>query len=335
MRCIFCLEERPPSQEHVFPRAIGGLLTIDRVCDQCNSELGTRVDAALCDFLPVRARRAKLGLAGNSGVVPEWYEILLGDATVVGEAAGRIQTTFDKDTGKLSHRQLHHAANVVLPSGQKVRQITVDARDKDQIPKIIRRERQRHNLRPLSEEELEAETNKYTERTVQTPVIMKSLQVSFAYVQHAVLKIVYELAFLWLGEAYLDDPLAAKLRAAVMSSDLDAVDPYAGNIVDAKDCVVFSNYWTPHEGHHIAYSSVLPGRIVVSVRLFDLYAAVVVVSEAPARYFQSQADMGKLKFLAIDTVSKKIIHTEFAEERHRLAMMMTLERRKPPFADPL
>lgn len=335
MRCIFCLKERPPSQEHVFPRAIGGPLTIDRVCDQCNSELGARVDAALCDFLPVRARRAKLGLAGNSGAAPEWYEIFLGDATLVGEAAGRIQTTFDKASGKLSQRQLHHAANIVLPDGQKVRQITMDARDKDQIPKIIRRERQRHKLRPLSDEELKAEANKYTERTVQTPVIMKSLQVSFAYVQHAVLKIVYELAFLWLGEAYLDDPLAAKLRAAVMSSDLDALDLYAGNIFDAKDCVAFSNYWTPHEGHHIAYSSVLPGKIVVSVRLFDLYASVVVVSEEPSRYFQSQADMGKLKFLAIDSVSKKMIHTEFAEERHRLAMMMTAERRKPPFADPL
>jgi HNH endonuclease len=335
MRCIFCLEERPPSQEHVFPRAIGGPLTIDRVCDQCNSELGTRVDAALCDFLPVRGRRAKLRLTGNSGVVPEWYELFLGDATLVGEAACRIQTTFDKDTGKLSHRRLHHAANVVLSSGRKVRQITVDARDKDHIPKIIRRERQRHNLRPLSEEELGAEANKYTERTVQAPLIMKSLQVSFAYAQHAVLKIVYELAFLWLGEAYLDDPMAAQLRVAVTSTDLDAVDPYAGNIFDAKDCAAFSNYWTPHESHHIAYSSVLPAKIVVSVRLFDLYAAVIVVSEEPARYFQSQADMGKLKFLAIDTVSNKMIHTEFAEERHRLAMMMTAERRKPPFADPL
>lgn len=113
MRCIFCLEERPPSQEHVFPRVIGGPLTIDRVCDQCNSELGMRVDAALCDFLPVRARRAKLGLAGNSGVVPEWYELFLGDAKLVGEAAGRIQTTFDKGTGKLNHRQLHHAEDAV------------------------------------------------------------------------------------------------------------------------------------------------------------------------------------------------------------------------------
>ncbi|MHC2336995.1 HNH endonuclease [Bradyrhizobium sp. USDA 4454] len=173
MRCIFCLEERPPSQEHVFPRAIGGSLTIHRVCDQCNSELGTRVDAALGDFLPVRARRAKLGLAGNSGVVPKWYEIFLGDATLVGEAAGRIQTTFDEATGKLTHRQLHRAENVERPDGQKVRQITLHPRDKDQIPEVIRRERLRHKLRPLSDEELEAESKNFTERTVQTPIIKK------------------------------------------------------------------------------------------------------------------------------------------------------------------
>ena len=38
MRCIFCLKERDPSLEHVFPAAIGGTLTIDRVCKPCNVE---------------------------------------------------------------------------------------------------------------------------------------------------------------------------------------------------------------------------------------------------------------------------------------------------------
>jgi hypothetical protein len=66
MRCIFCLLERPRSVEHVFPLAIGGKLTTDRVCQQCNSTLGSRVDSALSDFPPVRQRRAELALAGNA-----------------------------------------------------------------------------------------------------------------------------------------------------------------------------------------------------------------------------------------------------------------------------
>lgn len=93
MRCIFCREDRAPSLEHVFPSAIGGTLTTDRVCAGCNSDLGARVDAALCDFLPMRSRRAKLGLAGNSKTPPPWYEIFLGEATLVGEGGGWIRTT--------------------------------------------------------------------------------------------------------------------------------------------------------------------------------------------------------------------------------------------------
>jgi hypothetical protein len=61
MLCIFCDQERAPSIEHVFPLAIGGTVTTDRVCAPCNSVLGSRVDAALSDFFPVRMRRAEQG----------------------------------------------------------------------------------------------------------------------------------------------------------------------------------------------------------------------------------------------------------------------------------
>ncbi len=63
--------------------------------------------------------------------------MLLGDHQMIGPAADRIRTTLDKATGTLDIRQLYHAAEVVLPDGKKVRQITLDARDKDQVPKSL------------------------------------------------------------------------------------------------------------------------------------------------------------------------------------------------------
>jgi hypothetical protein len=78
-----------------------------------------------------------LGLAGNARAAPLQFEILLGDQKLIGPAANRIRTTLNKVTGKLDIRQLYHAADAVLPDGKKVRQITIDARDRDQIPKII------------------------------------------------------------------------------------------------------------------------------------------------------------------------------------------------------
>jgi Transposase DDE domain group 1 len=45
-----------------------------------HSTLGSRVDADLSDFFPIRTCRAKLGLAGNAGATPELFEMLIGDA---------------------------------------------------------------------------------------------------------------------------------------------------------------------------------------------------------------------------------------------------------------
>jgi hypothetical protein len=70
--------------------------------------LGSRADAALSGFFPIRTRRAKLGLAAG--------------AKLIGQTANRVQTTLNKATGKLNHRQLYQASVAVMPDGKKARQ---------------------------------------------------------------------------------------------------------------------------------------------------------------------------------------------------------------------
>lgn len=334
MRCIFCSRDRPPSEEHVLPLAIGGTLTTDRVCEPCNSTLGSRVDAALSNFLPIRMRRATLNLAGNSGTVPAWYEILLGKVKLVGQTADQAHVTFNKETGQLDTRLLKHVVETVTPGQEKVLQITLDERDKDQLPKIIARERKRRGLTLLSEEEIARQAKKFTTATVNHPVIQINPSISFAFLRHAMTKIAYELAFLWLGEPYLDDPVAAELRAAVCSPELTSTDKIAGYVGPAEGCEAFK-FWTPHEGHHLAYANVVACNVVISVRVFDIYSACIVVSREAGRYFRSRADGDKLRFLAIDAVSGKTIETSFRQETKRMAAAMTACQRVPPFWDPL
>ena len=88
------------------------------------------VDSALNDFLPIRTRRAELGLSGNSGEPPSIFEMLLGDQKLIGPEANRIRTSLNKATGELDDRQTHHATDVVTPDGKKAREITLDERDK-------------------------------------------------------------------------------------------------------------------------------------------------------------------------------------------------------------
>ncbi len=235
MICIFCMK-RDPSVEHVFPLAIGGRLKTERVCEQCNSPLGSRVDSALCDFLAIRQRRADLRLAGNTGKPPGLFELLTGEAKLVSEDGGRVRTAFDEATGSLIQTRLYSARDIVTPDGQKIRQITIDAKDKDQIPTIIQRERRRHGLPPLSDAELAIAASNYTASTVEPVLIQKDINVRFAFLRQAMFKIAYELAFLWLGDEYLDDPLAAELRKAICSEDIGSTDKLFGWVDFAPGC---------------------------------------------------------------------------------------------------
>jgi hypothetical protein len=131
--------------------------------------------------------------------------------------------------------------------------------------------------------------------------------------------------------------LAVELREAVSNPDLASTDGLTGYIGDAPSCTAFQS-WTPHEAHHLAYSMVLAGtgNVVVAVRVFDLYAAAVVVSREAGRYFRTSADLSKLRFLAIDSVSGKTVDTAFDEENRRMAIaMLTASRKLPPYPDPL
>jgi hypothetical protein len=337
MRCIFCSNERPPGFEHVFPLAIGGHFTTDRVCTECNSTLGSRVDAVLCDFLPVRMRRAELGLAGNASAPPGRYELLEGVVSLVGSNGGRLRVTYDEATKTLDLHRLYQASDIVTPDGQKAREIIIDARDKDQIPIIIQRERKRHGLPPLSSEELAIQASNCTANSMENPTGQMNIRVSFAYLRHAMFKIAYELAFLWLGETYLDDPLAVELRTAICNPDLASTNSFAGFIGEASECEAFSHRWTPHQAHHLAFSNVVDNHVVIGVRIFDLYAACVPVSREASRYFGGPtAPQTELRFLALDAVSGKIIDTTIAEETHRMVTMMLASGTfPPPCPDPL
>ncbi|WP_233202514.1 hypothetical protein [Dyella sp. AD56] len=282
----------------------------------------------------MRVRRAELMLAGNSGEPPSMLEIFLGDQMLIGPEAKRIKTSLNKVTGKLDHRQLYHATDVVLPDGRKARQITLDERDKDQIPKILQRARKRQGLPPLSPEELATKAGEFKVTSVENPLIKVEIPIKFEYLRHAMMKIAYELAFLWLGESYLDDPLAADLRAAILSEDSSSTDSLMGYVGWASSCDVFK-FWTPHKAHHLAFALVESETVFVAVRVFDIYAVAIPVSHQLSRYPEIGIDGSGAPFLAIDAATGNRIQTTFGDERRRIAQAMSTHGRIPPFPDPL
>jgi hypothetical protein len=64
--------------------------------------------------------------------------------------------------------------------------------------------------------------------------------------------------------------MRAELRSAILSKNLAAADAYATGTYDAKDRTAFSDFQLPHEAHHLAYANLLPGKVIVALRIFDL-----------------------------------------------------------------
>ena len=59
-RCILCLKEAPLSAEHLIPDALGGVLTCDFLCRDCNSTLGYSFEAEARTDPDIQLARHKL-----------------------------------------------------------------------------------------------------------------------------------------------------------------------------------------------------------------------------------------------------------------------------------
>jgi hypothetical protein len=227
MRCIFCLKERSPSVEHVFPEAIGGRLKIDRVCKPCNEWLGAKVDVLLTDDDFVILKRAELEMQHRAGnPVDPWAKVFR-NGTLANDPDQRVQIVRDPVTGQLQPKLMYKSVRTKLDDGSENVRITLDASDGDKIGKIIQRERRRAKMDPLSEHEIAAlvAAAKRQMGSIERPEVLHKPVVNLSNYQRGISKIIYELAWLWLGDDYLADPAAEQLRNVILRGSEERIKP--------------------------------------------------------------------------------------------------------------
>jgi hypothetical protein len=329
VRCIFCLEEKPGSEEHVFPLGIGGCLTTTRVCVSCNSKIGSRVDAPLIDHTLIVLRRAELGIAGR-GDVPNAFEYLFGDVVLATDQSQRLRTTIDPKTGKLDIYLIPSSSPPQqLNAGTTVKRLVVDARDIHKLGTIAQKIRQRHNCPPLSDQEIErlvldAQQNI---NTTENPDVLAVLKFDTHRFMGAILKICYELAFLWFGEKYLEDPVAAKVRRylkRIMDGGFPSNEeefPMQGTITN--EVIAPMAVWAENKNLHLAFAIVVPNHLGICVKIFDIFYAVLFVTDDAGKYVSGAMSDRRLRFLVIDPVVRIMEETALRDEFGRIAGIMT------------
>jgi len=277
MRCIFCLDEKPGllfTDEHVFPKAIGGRFVIRNVCKRCNDLLGSRVDCRLTEHVVVQAARGALDLAGKGGRVPK----LLEHMALAGKPGHRLVNRLDAH-GKPQHYLVPHVERRTNADGCESVSIVVDVSDRDRLPEMLNKMRSRAGLSILPSDEIQSRA-----QVVCTPhpVMEKHFTVDEHEYKRCILKIAYELTCHWLGEGYLDDPHAELMRRCVVSEEApdEEMTRLFFDRIDYHEDGGLGRFWDFEEDSHLGMLTPLwtEAGIAAYVRIFKIFEGTLLVS---------------------------------------------------------
>jgi HNH endonuclease len=312
VRCFFCLEENDRSIEHVFPAAIGGTLKTNRVCTACNSFLGQEVDVRLTDHPVILMKRHDLGMTTSAGKAVDATKKLFAQGTLAADPEKRIQTLIDPTTGKIAPKIMYHANRTNNDDGAEDVQITVDESDIGSLEKIVQRERKRAGREPLPDEEIQVliASARQNMRTLEQPEVLYSVKVDTFHFQRAVCKIAYELACIWFGDAYLNDPAAQPIRDFILKGKEGALP---GGIQLGGNMPPLS-LWQSEPKAHVALALQQGDSIAIGVRVFDAVSGVVIVTNG-ARSYPNLKDG---RFVLIDLVGNASRNSTLTDEALRL-----------------
>lgn len=266
--CIFCREDGS-SVEHVVPEGIGGRKTTDRVCTPCNSDFGTRVDAKLVDHPLVAFERARLGIAGKSDVPQPLASGHLADdpAVRVLNVVSAEGTAPQIQTGRVKSKNA---------AGEDV--VRVFGGDEHEVLQAVNKVLTRAGEKPLTLEQLRAVAKVTDER----PEIAVEIRMSTVSFRPALVKIAYEVAWMAIGDTYLDDPIGEVVRAALRDKSLLPED--LGTRLQARFAILPEQPLVPFlrpapDAHSIALFAA-NGQLYVWVRIFSVFEALLPIAAA-------------------------------------------------------
>jgi len=290
MLCIFCMLEKPErkSGEHIFPVGIGGAFTVKRVCQHCDSRLGNFADSPLQRQFDVEQRRIEFKLRGHRGTVPDPVaEAIKRPLPHPTEPGQRIRIRRADDGSTTIESVTHIEYETGIENGRRWIKATsntvINPRDSDSVPILSRSALRKIGI--LDEAVVEAVTRDLIESlethnqsiTVAVPVPMRK-----GGHQLGLLKIAYELAWLWLGDLWLEDPTARAMRRILAGDTTASGDVTLNASMDLGEILEIAGL-NPRTTH-IAFLSPAFGRLMLTIRLFDAHTIGVIVTDDPRKY---------------------------------------------------
>jgi len=258
--CILCVNDYPVSEatvEHIFPEALGGVLTIQALCKPCNDLLGHTCDAQLANHRYVQWARKRLQLAGRNGRVPNPLE----SGRVLGAPSRKIR--WEPDGRIYAYPHIEESASEV--------HVMVDERDANHLPQILAKVQARRGAEVL--------VHGSSQKIVDGGMVFELGFDDTSY-QLGLIKIVYELTCWALGVQYLADPVAGHFRSLLRPVESSAASARlrgrVGGLYSGPMLPTPSNYESELVG--LVFPEPSQRQLVTYVRIFDRFDATFTVS---------------------------------------------------------
>ncbi len=216
-KCILCKKEKKEnefSKEHIFPEAIGNRhLVIYNVCRDCNTKILSKIDVFLTDNILTQTRRQWFRVPGKKGFIPNPF----GEGVLSEDQRQKVRVIIN-DSDKLEIEFLPLIIKSNENNGLELISIIMDRNKEKELPALINKILSRKNLQELSEDEIKK--NIITITNEKPEIIIKW---SFNKIEYkkAIIKIAYELAYYFLGDAYSNDDIGEKIRLFLKDDSTD------------------------------------------------------------------------------------------------------------------
>jgi HNH endonuclease len=311
--CIWCLEEREPRRrgEHVVAKSIGGSFTIPRVCVRCDNRLGNVADDPLIEHFGMLVRRASLGLKGQRGTVPDVIASVLSNvATAADDPSFRLDIRASSTNGTFNARVQPHVDIEVQTDGDAVRvainALRVDARDPDRAEMLFKSTLRKNGVK---NDAMLNELWRVTAPRIREVAERRTIEIPYEYRfnghRAGLIKIAYELAWHWLGDAWLGEATAAEMRRTALAGE-DGSQRLIGMVRDASE--IKAQALLVRDGDRRIIAALLPysAGYAVMLRLLDEFEALIVISEDSRGYRHPEKDA-----IIMDAVARTHVETNF------------------------
>lgn len=289
--CILCLEEKELNKEHAILNAIGGSLTLNCLCNYCNSQrIGKLIDESFLQQPIVQMYRHQYKLDSYNQSIPFPLSGLAFD-----EENKKYKISMHDE--QLVYKDLNTSCDIEFDENNNIRKIighlTVDT--KEDFFKSLERQLKNKEYYPEQIEKVKQDLlNKMDEAEVKSyqPLLKKEFVVDLDIICFELVKVAYELAWHIHGYAYLHDPVASQIRQMLFQMK-KAQDLSGSCFIDFPLKEIFLKH-TPN--CHI----VLFMQNICYVKLFDFQAVFTIASNQAFFLSEEQA-----KIFIFDFESRK------------------------------